>query len=210
MPQDRNQDVTAGRGLPGGAGDEIGGVMMGEAQGGGPRTGRTGRWDDRRHVADPVRLLVGGGETGGGVALVELRERRGGGPPRHVHSGEDEVVYVLAGRVTFEVDGAALDAPAGSCVLLPRGSEHTYRVVSAAARLLVVAAPAGIEGHYRELAHFAARPDGAGAVERLIASAAGHGVAITGPGPEPRRAPRPPPAPASRSPDAGPVTTYRR
>ncbi len=183
---------------------------MGEAQAGGQRAGRTGRVGNPRRVDDAVRPLVSGEETGGRVALVELRERRWAGPPRHVHSGEDEVVYVLAGRVTFEVDGAALDAPAGSCVLLPRGSEHTYRVVSAAARLLVVAAPAGIEGHYRELARFAARPDDAGAVERLIASAAGHGVAITGPGPARRRAPRPPPAPASRSPDAGPVTTYRR
>ena len=178
---------------------------MGEAQAGGQRAGRTGRAGNPRRVDDAVRPLVGGEETGGRVALVELRERRGAGPPRHVHSGEDEVVYVLAGRVAFEVDGVALDAPAGSCVLLPRGSEHTYRVVSAAARLLVVAAPAGIEGYYQELARFAARPDGAGAVERLIASAACHGVAITGPGPQARLgraapAARPRAALAGRSP----------
>ena len=134
-----------------------------------------------------VRVLVGGEATGGRLALVETRERRGAGPPRHVHMREDELVYVLAGRLTVELGGAARDCPAGTCLLLPRGGEHTYRVESAEARLLIVLLPAGLEGCYRELGQLTVGPDGApGAgsdwVERLVSTAARYGVEITGPG----------------------------
>lgn len=140
---------------------------------GGPRAARAG---------SAAAILVAGAETGGRFALVELRERGGAGPPRHLHAHEDEVVYVLAGRVTVHAGDAALDAPAGTCVLLPRGGEHSYRVESAEARLLVLVAPAGLEGYYAELDRPDARASGAPAVERLVATAARYGVAITGPG----------------------------
>ena len=134
------------------------------------------------HLDDATSVLVAGEETGGRLAIVELRERRGAGPPHHVHAREDEVVYVLEGRVTFHTGGEPLDCPAGTCLLLPRGGEHTFRVVSAEARLLVLAAPAGIEGYYRELGGPDADRGGAPEVERLVATAARYGVAITGPG----------------------------
>ena len=152
-----------------------------------PRAGQAGREDEWPHQDGPVRLLVAGEETGGCFALVETRARRGAGPPRHVHTREDEVVYVLAGRLTVYRDEEPLDAPAGSCLLLPRGGEHTYRVESEEARLLVFLLPAGLEGCYRELGQLTVDPDGAPGqgsdrVERLVATAARYGVEITGPG----------------------------
>ena len=133
-----------------------------------------------RRADEAAGVLVAGEETGGRLAVVELRERRGAGPPRHIHGREDEVVYVLAGRVTFEVDGATVDAGAGTCLVLPRGREHTYRVRSGTARLLVIAVPAGLEGYFRDLGR-PAESGAAGAIERLVTVAARHGVTITGP-----------------------------
>ncbi len=84
--------------------------------------------------------------------------------------------------MTFVIGDEALDAPAGTCVFLPRGVEHTFRVSSPEARLLALVAPAGLEGYYRELDRPDARASGAPEVERLVATAARYGVAITGPG----------------------------
>ena len=160
---------------------------MREVQMGTPRAGRAGREDEWPHQDGLVRVPVAGEATGGRFALVETRARRGEGPPRHVHTREDEVVYVLEGRLTVYAGEEPLDAPAGSCVLLPRGGEHTYRVESEEARLLVLLLPAGLEGCYRELGQLMVGPDGgpgAGSdrVERLVATAARYGVEITGPG----------------------------
>ncbi len=129
--------------------------------------------------ASPPRLLATAADTAGRLALVELRERRGAGPPRHLHQREDEIVYVLEGELVVELDGERRPAPAGSCLVLPTGREHAYAVASDEARLLVIAAPAGLEGLYRELGGLSA--SGPVGVERLVAVAARYGVAITGP-----------------------------
>ena len=139
--------------------------------------------------ATPPRVVVSGDETGGRFALVETLARRGAEPPLHLHSREDELVYVLAGRLTLRVGDVERDCPAGTGVLLARGCEHTYRVESGEARLLVLLVPAGLEGYYRELGvptdgrtgHGAG--DGRQDVERLVTVAARYGVAITGPPP---------------------------
>ena len=134
-------------------------------------------------AGDATSVLVAGEETGGRFALIEVQERRGAIPPRHVHTREDEIVYVLEGHVIFVAGDEILDAPAGTCVLLPRGGEHTFRIESAEARLLVLVTPAGLEGYYRELDRPDARAGEAPGVERLGATAARYGMAITGPPP---------------------------
>ena len=125
-----------------------------------------------------MKLLATADETGGRFAVLESLELRGQGPPLHVHTREDELVYVLEGLVTFHKGGQRLPCPAGTSVLLPRGCEHAYRVESGEARLLVILAPAGPEGFYRELGEVGAD------VERLICIAARYGVEITGAAPE--------------------------
>ena len=151
-----------------------------------PRVRRAGREHALQSLGSVVNLLVTGEETAGRFAVVETRERRGAEPPRHVHTREDELVYVLEGEVTFYAGGERIACPAGACLLLPRGCEHTFVVESGEARLLVLLLPAGLEGYYRELS----RPgeqggepaqDGRLDVERLVTVAARYGVEITGP-----------------------------
>ena len=144
---------------------------------------------DTPEDANPPRVVVSGDETGGRFALVETLTRRGAEPPLHLHSREDELVYVLAGRVTFCQGDQDLRCGPGDGVLLLRGCEHTYRVESGEARLLVLLVPAGLEGLYRELGVPTDGCQGPGAVdgrqdfERLVTVAARYGVAITGPPP---------------------------
>ncbi len=133
-------------------------------------------------VASQWTVLVAGEETAGRFAVMETRERPGAEPPKHVHSREDELIYVLEGHVTFNRDGDRLDGPAGTWLFLPRGSEHTYSVESAEARLLVVLAPAGLESYPRESEQLDSPVAEQQKIERLVATAARYGVAITGPG----------------------------
>ena len=85
---------------------------------------------DTASDATPPRVVVSGDETGGRFALLETLTRRGAEPPLHLHSREDELVYVLAGRVTFCQGDQDLRCGPGDGVLLPRGCEHSYRVES--------------------------------------------------------------------------------
>jgi mannose-6-phosphate isomerase-like protein (cupin superfamily) len=73
--------------------------------------------------------------------------------PRHVHENEDELFYVLEGEHVFEVGEEEFRAGPGGLVFAPRGMPHAQRrVVSAAGRVLVLTAPGGFEGFFRELA----------------------------------------------------------
>lgn len=146
-----------------------------------------------------VTTLVSGEETDGRLALLELREVAGREPPRHVHEGEDEIVYVLAGELTFFVGEEAYPAVAGACLFLPRGTEHAYAVESGEALLLVLLTPAGLEGGFEELAAERGGRD----VERLITTAAKYGVTITAPPPMPRNQRL---APAACGPETTPPT----
>jgi quercetin dioxygenase-like cupin family protein len=127
-------------------------------------------------------VLVSGDETGGRFSVIEVREPRGAESPRHVHTREDELVYVLEGRVTFDHDGKRLDAPAGTSLFLPRGSEHTFVVQSPEARLLMLLSPAGLEHSLADLAQPSQPLSGELVIERLVTTAARYGVSITGPG----------------------------
>jgi quercetin dioxygenase-like cupin family protein len=144
-----------------------------------------GRDSAKEHHGEPTTVLVGGAQTGGKLALLEVRVGRDMVLPVHLHHWDDEIVYVLEGEVTFHLDGERRPGPAGTCLLLPRGSEHSYSVESAEARLLVVVAPSGIEGFYGEQCRSGTGvgPD----LERLVTTGARFGVEVTGPAPEPAR-----------------------
>ncbi len=130
-----------------------------------------------------VVLLVTGERTEGRFALIEVTERGGTSHPLHVHSREDEFVYVIEGHVRFHLQGRWFERRAGECMFLPRGQEHTYAVESELAKLLVLVAPAGLEGYYWELAQPTSGPCVYQDAERLVIIAAKQGVDITGPPP---------------------------
>jgi hypothetical protein len=93
---------------------------------------------------------------------------------------------VLAGTLSYHIGDEVRHAPAGSCVFLPRGVEHTFVVHTPEARVLTLYMPGGFEGYLREMS--ALRPTGSGAeheIERMITVAARYGCDITGPPPVP-------------------------
>ena len=72
------------------------------------------------------------GSIGGDFVIAEWRDAGGPpGPPRwiaplHLHRKDDEAWYVLEGALCVRVGEQVVEAHAGSAVLVPRGTAHTY------------------------------------------------------------------------------------
>jgi mannose-6-phosphate isomerase-like protein (cupin superfamily) len=109
------------------------------------------------YVAGPGEGVSGGGPdvkatavtTGGALTVTESVVRQG--PPRHVHTHEDECFYVLEGTVAGTCGDEAFEAGPRSFVFLPRGLAHAFRAAEGEARVLLIAVPGGIEHYFGEI-----------------------------------------------------------
>jgi quercetin dioxygenase-like cupin family protein len=91
-----------------------------------------------------IDFIVKAGErqTTNGAAVFEYVTRKGEEPDAHVHPTEDEMFYVLEGRLTFHCEDQRFDVGPGDFVFLPHGVEHNYAIRSdGPVRLLVITAP---------------------------------------------------------------------
>lgn len=71
--------------------------------------------------------VLADGEDSNGMALGEGRILPGApGPGRHVHTREDEGIYVVAGVLTVEVGDERYEVRPESFVWLPRNVPHAF------------------------------------------------------------------------------------
>jgi quercetin dioxygenase-like cupin family protein len=125
-------------------------------------------------LGDPYTYKVVGGDTGGNYSLIE-HTTAGDGPPPHIHQSEEEAFYVLAGEVNVTIGDQTIRGTAGSFVLIPRGTVHTFSTVGPApAKVLVIISPAGFEQFFTEI-------DGVTDVEKIMTLAPRYNLEIMGP-----------------------------
>lgn len=137
-------------------------------------------------------FLVPSDSTGGRLSVFRCTAPAGFGPPRHVHTREDEVFHLLEGHVSFEIDGRRQVAGPGTTVWMPRGVPHGFRVESDVAAMLGIITPGDYEHLFRSLgvpARARALPPGDGPaldVPALVAEMHARGTQVVGPpmGPE--------------------------
>jgi mannose-6-phosphate isomerase-like protein (cupin superfamily) len=109
------------------------------------------------------RMAVGAGATvvkataettGGAFSLAEATLPPGmAGPPPHAHRHTTDTFYVLEGTLHLMIGDRAIDAPAGSYILVPPGVMHTFaNTGDAPVRFLNLNAPGGWEHYLRDLA----------------------------------------------------------
>jgi mannose-6-phosphate isomerase-like protein (cupin superfamily) len=99
-----------------------------------------------------VDFKVPAGMTGGAFSLVEHPLEPGRLIPPHVHHNEDELSYVLSGRIGVRIGDRDLIAEAGAYVFKPRNVPHTFwNPGPEPARLLEIIWPAGFEQFFAEL-----------------------------------------------------------
>ncbi len=71
----------------------------------------------------------------------------------HVHDDADETFYVLEGRTRFVVAGQEVFIEAGGAAYVPRGAEHTYRVLGEnGGTQLTIMSPGGFEHFFAAVA----------------------------------------------------------
>lgn len=93
-------------------------------------------------------MKASGAETSGQLAVMEMLCPAALDVPLHVHDGEDEMFYVIAGYLTGRCGGERWSAQPGAFVLLPRDIEHSFTVTSRAdAKVLVVVGPPSFDAH---------------------------------------------------------------
>ncbi|SDK54933.1 cupin domain-containing protein [Aliiruegeria lutimaris] len=119
-------------------------------------------------------------QTGGAMSIVESVSPPESGPPRHIHHNEDETFVVLSGACKIWVEGKEATIAAGETAFIPRGKEHSFKVIgSAPCRKLIILTPSGFEGFFSDMAAGQFRiPEDMPAIEE---SAHRHNLTFTGP-----------------------------
>ncbi len=89
-----------------------------------------------------VRYLVDGAASGG-LGMFELTVPPGSNvPPPHSHTLNEEMVYVLEGRLRYSVDAETRDLEPGEFMRTPKGATHAFSNPHAVpARVLIVMSP---------------------------------------------------------------------
>ena len=132
------------------------------------------------YPSDPAAINWGGvlyatllstAETNGAMSITDSLSPVNAGPPRHIHEREDEAFVLLTGTCEIWRDGEQFTRSAGETVFIPRGTEHTFRVIGTKpCRHLVILTPGGFEGFFEEMAEHQYRiPDDMPAVEEVAA-----------------------------------------
>ena len=131
------------------------------------------------------RTILKTAVTNGALSVTDSVSPPGSGPPRHIHHDADETFVLLTGDSEFWIDGDRFTRGPGQTVFIPRGKEHTFRIVSEVpARHLVILTPGGFEGFFAEMAEGNLRvPEDMAMIEEI---ATHYQLSFTGPplGPE--------------------------
>lgn len=98
-----------------------------------------------------VVIKAGGEQTVGQLAVMESTYPAGLSVHEHVHAGEDEMFYVLAGELSVFCGRDRWTAAAGSFVFIPRDHPHGFTVTSEEpARALVITGPPSLDRQISE------------------------------------------------------------
>lgn len=89
-----------------------------------------------------IRYLVDGSPTGG-LGVFELEVPPGSNvPPPHSHTNNEEIVYVLEGRLRYSVNAESRDLSPGETMFTPKGAVHGFsNPFDAPARALIIMSP---------------------------------------------------------------------
>nr|WP_325253186.1 cupin domain-containing protein [Amylibacter sp.] len=126
------------------------------------------------------RTILATAATHGAMSITDTVSPPNTGPPRHIHHDADETFVLLAGDAAFWLEGERFTRGPSQTVFIPRGTEHSFRVVSdVPARHLVILTPGGFEGFFSEMASGQFRiPEDMARITRIAAQ---YQLTFTGP-----------------------------
>jgi quercetin dioxygenase-like cupin family protein len=132
-------------------------------------------------VGETTHVKVRAQDSNGLLSFFHLEAPPMSGPPRHVHTREDELFYVLEGTLVFELDGARHQVTEGGTVYVQRGVVHAYQnLTDENARLLIATTPGGFSTFFEEMSAMTP-PGGMPDFVALEALHAKYGITTMGP-----------------------------
>ena len=107
---------------------------------------------DMRAPGRFAALKLLGHETNESVMLFEETAPVGTKSLLHRHFDSDEVAWVLAGEITFMIDGEVSVGGPGTCAFFPRNVPHAWKSTGReTGRVLFLYTPAGAGGYFEDL-----------------------------------------------------------
>ncbi|MBB5233102.1 cupin domain-containing protein [Deinococcus budaensis] len=105
-------------------------------------------------IGGPMVLKLGSAQTAGAYSVHDnLLPPGSPGPRPHLHRWHEETFYVLDGELSVRVAEQTVQAPAGSFVVIPRGTVHQpFNPHPDPVRVLLIFSPGGMEDFFVEAA----------------------------------------------------------
>ena len=130
-----------------------------------------------RAFGEEVTMLLDGQHTAGKFAMWTEVTPPGGGPPAHYHLNEEELFYVISGRVGFLLNDKWHEVGPGGTASMPRGVLHTFKNVGdQPSNMVIMTMPSGIEKFFARCAEEFAKPGGPPEMQRLFEIGVEHGI----------------------------------
>ena len=109
-----------------------------------------------------IRYLVDGTVSGTATGMFELTVGPGARvPPAHSHSGNEEIVYVLGGKLRYSVGDETRDLGPGDRMHTPRGVVHAFsNPHDQPAKALIMLTPDIGAQYFRDIAEIAGAAGG--------------------------------------------------
>lgn len=143
-----------------------------------PQTGKAVTANERKALEVflvHTDIIMGGEDTGGAYCLYEIIAQPGEGTRKHIHSREDEVLYIIEGQFQVRCGEQDYMLGAGDTVSLPKGVPHLFTNSGpTTGRLLGIATPAGIEEFFEKVGDLFKRSEVTR--ERLLAICSTYGI----------------------------------
>ena len=100
----------------------------------------------------PRWFKVSATQSGGQLGVWEEEVPPGSGPPLHIHFGQVELFFVIAGDIRFRCGEETIEVASGATVMVPAGAPHGFKNIGEdTARILVALSPGGGEGFFRDV-----------------------------------------------------------
>lgn len=115
------------------------------------RLGRAGLGNSAWYLDHLITFLAIGEDTDDRFSLLRVRGVQGARQSLHVHTREDETLYLLEGGLTVLAGEEDLRLDPGDIVTIPKGLLHAVRHDSTEVVFLVQYSPAGFERFFHEL-----------------------------------------------------------
>ena len=123
---------------------------------------------------------VTGEDTAGALDYFIVEVAPHGGPPLHVHHGQEETIHVLKGRFKVRIGDELFQLEQGGFAYLPSKLPHAFlNLTDEPAQIIVVYTPGGGHKFYQELGPATRH----GAPDRTVIAAIfeKHGMSLLGP-----------------------------